>query len=112
MIQKSFAMFVLVGALAGCQIPMQSVPLHLDTSGARVFVDGVRVDSGAGSLTLRSDRPHVVHIERDGHQAQQVVLESRETPSGPRLEPAEIRVRLAPVVPTERQIQIQGADAD
>lgn len=99
-----------VAALAiGCQVPTQVVPLHLD-GGTRVFVDGRELPAAARSVELRSDRPHVVQLERAGHHAQQLVLATRETPDGPRLEPDEIRVRLEPVVPKQRSIRIDGAD--
>jgi len=96
--------------LAGCQVPTQVVPLELEPAGTRVFVDGELVAGRPDALTLRSDRPHVVHLERDGHQAQQVVLETRETASGPRLDPPVVRARLAPMVPTERQVTIEGGE--
>jgi hypothetical protein len=111
-------MIRVVGALlslvffVACQTPTQIVPLHLEPSGTRVFVDGHAVPAGVRTLTLRSDRPHVVHLEREGHQAQQIVLETRATPDGPRLEPAEIRAQLESVVPTERKIQIEGDDSE
>ena len=90
--------------------PTQVVPLDVEPSGVRVFVDGQPVPGAPASLTLRSDRPHVVHLERDGHQAQQIILETRKTGSGTRLEPAAVRARLEPVVPKERQVTIEGAD--
>ncbi len=93
----------------GCQVPIQVVPLHLE-AGTRVFVDGREVPRASESIELRSDRPHVVHLQRAGHHVQQLILETRETEDGPRLDPDEIRIRLEPVVPTERRIQIEGAD--
>ena len=93
----------------GCQVPIQVVPLHLET-GTRVFVDGRELPQASKSVELRSDRPHVVHLQRAGHRAQQLILETHETEDGPRLHPDEIRVRLQPVVPTERKIRIEGAD--
>jgi hypothetical protein len=100
---------LLVGVCAACQAPpTQQVPLHLEPSGVRIFVDGTEIAGSPAELDLRSDRPHVVHLERDGYRAQQVVLESRAS----RLEPAEIRLTLAPEVPTERQIRIEGAEVD
>jgi hypothetical protein len=93
----------------GCQVPTQIVPLHL-RSGTRVFVDGSEVPAGAESVELRSDQPHVVHLERAGHYPQQLVLATRQTENGPHLEPEEIRVRLEPMVPTERKIRIESAE--
>jgi hypothetical protein len=93
-----------------CRAPTQVVPLHLEPAGTRVFVDGQAVPGSPAALTLRSDRPHVVQLEQDGHRTQQVVLESRETSSGPRLEPPELRVRLEAVVPTEHRISIERAE--
>jgi hypothetical protein len=96
-------------AVVACQAPpTQRVPLHLEPAGVRVFVDGAEVTGPPQELDLRADRPHVVHLQRDGYRPQQVVLESRAS----RLEPAEIRLSLAPEVPTERQIKIEDAGAD
>lgn len=107
---------VVVAAIAvslglACQVPMQRVPLYLEPTGARVFVDGAEAVGPPEALELRSDRPHVVHVERDGYRSQQVVLEAHPTSTGSRLEPAEIHLRLAPIVPTNQEIRIQGAEA-
>lgn len=103
------------GALAvaclavACQVPTQVIPLHVQ-AGTRVFVDGREISTVSKAVELRSDRPHVVYLQRDGHHAQQLILTSRKTADGPRLDPESIRVRLEPVVPTERRIRIEGAD--
>lgn len=104
---KSLVVVALLGI--GCQVPTQIVPLHLE-NGTRVFVDGNEISAASRSVALRSDRPHVVHLERAGHHPQQLVLATRPTADGPRLEPDEIRIRLEPVVPTERRIRIESAD--
>lgn len=90
---------------------MQRIPLHLEPGGARVFVDGREVPGPPTALDLRADRPHVVHVQRDGYRAEQVVLEAHPGEAGPHLEPSEIRLHLAPVVPTEREIRIEGEDS-
>jgi hypothetical protein len=103
------------GALAvaclgiACQVPTQVVPLHLE-AGTRVFVDGREVPAVSRSIELRSDRPHVVYLQRTGYHAQQLILTTRQTAAGPALEPDEIRVRLEPVLPTARRIRIEEAD--
>ena len=103
------------GALAvaclgvACQVPTQVVPLQIQP-GTRVFVDGREIATASRAVELRSDRPHVIYLQRAGHHAQQLILTSRETAEGPRLEPGSIRVRLEPILPTERRIRIEGAD--
>ena len=103
------------GALAvaflgvACQAPTQVVPLQIQAE-TRVFVDGREIPTGSRAVELRSDRPHVVYLQRAGHHAQQVILESRQSEAGPRLEPESIRVHLVPILPTEPRIRIEGAD--
>ena len=97
--------------LLACRAPVQRIPLDLEPAGARIFVDGREVPGVPAALELRADRPHVVHVRRDGYQAEQIVLEPRDGGAGPHLEPAEIRLRLAPIVPTEREIRIEGGDS-
>jgi hypothetical protein len=108
---KFFNALVVGACLAlGCQTPTQRVPLHLEPSGARVFVDGTEVPGAADALELRSDRPHVVLVRRDGYRPEQVVLETRRVDGVSRLEPDEIRLELEPIVPKGREIRIEVAD--
>ena len=93
----------------GCQVSTQVIPLHRE-AGTRVFVDGREIPSDSESVEVRSDRPHVVYLQRPGHRAQQLVLTPRETGNGPRLEPEEVRVSLEPILPTEQKIRIEAAD--
>lgn len=92
-----------------CQVPTQVIPLHRQ-AGTKVFIDGREVPPDAESVEMRSDRPHVVYLQRPGHRSQQLVLEPRRTASGPRLEPREIRVSLEPILPTEQKIRIEAAE--
>ena len=84
------------GALAAaclavaCQVPTQVIPLQVQ-AGTRVFVDGREISTVSKAVELRSDRPHVVYLQRDGHHAQQWILTSRKTADGPRLDPESIR---------------------
>ena len=102
---------VAISLLLGCQAPVQRVPLDVEPAGARIFVDGDAIEGSPDALDLRSDVPHVIHVERDGYRAEQMVLETRPDERGTRLEPGEIRLRLEPVVPTEREIRIEGSDS-
>lgn len=105
--------WIALGAAAlalGCQAPVQSVRLQLEPSDSRVYVDGEAVAAGTSTLELRSDRPHVVLVRREGYRPEQRVIESRRVGSESRLEPSELSVRLAPLVPKERDIRIEGAD--
>jgi len=99
----------MAGLMLACQVPTQVVPLHRE-AGTRVFVDGREIPSEARSFEVRSDRPHVVYLQRSGHRAQQLILTPRETDRGPRLEPEEVRVSLEPILPTEHKIRIEAAD--
>ena len=96
--------------MAGCQAPIQRVPLRLAPADARVFVDGVQIRDGADAVDLRSDRPHVVLAKRDGYRAQQLVLEPREVDGVTLLDPAEIQVELKPLVPTARAFEIEAGN--
>lgn len=97
-----------------CQAPMQRVPLHVEPGGARIFVDGIPLDGNPDAVELRSDRPHVIHVERDGYRAEQMVLEVRDGEAGApgmQLEPSEIRLRLEPLVPKDSEVRIEGFDS-
>jgi len=99
----------MVALVVACQAPTQVVPLHRE-AGTRVFVDGREIPSGARSFEVRSDRPHVVYVQRSGHRSQQLILTPRDTDRGLRLEPEEVRVSLEPILPTEQKIRIEAAD--
>jgi hypothetical protein len=94
----------------GCQAPIQVVKLEIEPRTASVFVDGAPVSAEAGEVSLRSDRSHVVFVRGEGYRAEQFVLETREQDGVHALEPAELRVRLSPLVPTEHGVVIESAD--
>jgi hypothetical protein len=100
----------LVATALGCQAPMQRVPLHLEPADSRVYVDGSELAAGARHVELRSDEPHVVLAKRDGYRPQQIVLEPSGRGDARRLQPAEIRLELEPLVPKESAVRIERAD--
>ncbi len=105
------AAFALVVAAFACHTPpVQRVRLHVEPADAQVFVDGAPLAAGTAWVELRSDRPHVVLSKRDGYRPAQTVLETRSVDGRPRLAPAEIRVRLEPLVPKESGFRIEGED--
>lgn len=95
----------------GCHTPpVQRVSLHIEPADARVFIDGKAVAPGTASAELRSDLPHIVLVKRDGYRPAQTVLETRSVEGRPRLDPAEVRLRLDPLVPKESDFRIDAAD--
>ena len=100
-----------IAFVLGCQVPpVQRVGLRVEPADARVFVDGNEVAEGAGWLELRADTPHVVLARRDGYRSEQIVLETRRRDGVDRLEPAEIRLALEPLVPKERAFRVEGEE--
>jgi len=99
---------LLVGwGLAGCA-PWQVVRIDAQPEPVRVFVDGESVVAiPAAGLRLRADRSHVLHFEREGYRAEQVIVESHASSAGPELQPGEISVRLRPVEVRGRKIDVE-----
>ena len=95
------------GALAGCA-PWQAVGVDAEPRPLHIFVDGESVaEIPAAGLRLRADRGHILHFEREGYRAQQVVVESVAGPAGPELRPDRVLVRLQPVELRGRKIDVQ-----
>jgi hypothetical protein len=51
-------------------------------------------------------------FQREGYRAERLVLLSTRVEGAATLDPGEIRVRLAPLVPVERGIVIEAGEAD
>jgi hypothetical protein len=49
----------------------------------------------------------VLHFEREGYRAEQVIVESHASSAGPELQPGEISVRLRPVEVRGRKIDVE-----
>ena len=97
--------------LAGCTtVPRQVVRLRIEPADARVFVDRKELAPAPSELSLATDVAHVLFIRAEGYRPQQVVLDTHERGGRRVLEPSEVTVRLAPLVPTERGVAIEGAD--
>ncbi len=78
--------------------PMSSCRLTIESLGER------RVTTVEG---LSPDRSHVLHFEREGYRAEQVIVESLASSAGPELQPGEISVRLRPVEVRGRKIDVE-----
>ena len=104
------AIFTLVVAAACATVPRQVVPLNVEPADASVFVDRVEFAPAPSELSLATDVAHVLFFRAEGYQPLQVVLETFERDGQHVLEPASVRVKLAPLVPTERGVAIEGAD--
>ena len=95
------------GGLAGCAT-WQAVGIDAEPRPLHVFVDGESVaEIPAAGLRLRADRSHILHFEREGYRAQQVVVESVAGPAGPELHPERVFVRLQPAATRSRKIDVQ-----
>lgn len=102
----------LASASSACVTPpRQIVRIEVEPANASVFVDRKEFAPAPSTLSLATDRPHVLFFRAEGYLPQQIVLESRGRAGGhPALVPEEVRVRLAPLVPTERGVSIEAAD--
>ena len=91
---------------------MQLVPLRVEPDAVALFVDGRRVTPMPAELELRADRAHVLMFKREGYRAERVVLiaSTGGSEQGPRLQPAEVSVRLAAIVPSASEVVIEGAN--
>ncbi len=95
------------GALGGCA-PWQAVGVDAEPRPLHIFVDGESVaEIPAAGLRLRANRSHILHFEREGYRAQQVVVESVAGPAGPELHPERVLVRLQPIEMRGRKIDVQ-----
>ena len=105
---RGLGLGLLVGwGLAGCA-PWQAVRIDAQPEPVRVFVDGEPVaEIPATGLRLRADRSHILHFEREGYRAEQVIVESHGSSSGPELRPENISVRLRPVEVRGRKIDVE-----
>jgi len=93
--------------LAACA-PWQVVEVEAEPAPIAVFVDGRRIEAvPASGIRLRADRAHVLHFERDGYRAEQVVIESIPGEAGPRLRPGQVEVRLRPAENRSRRIDVE-----
>ena len=106
---------LLLGApwLVACA-PWQVVGVEAEPAPVVVFVDGSRVEAiPASGIRLRADRAHILHFEREGYRAEQVVIESVSGEAGPRLRPGQVAVRLRPAENRGRRIDVElEAEAD
>jgi hypothetical protein len=76
-------------ALASGCATQQTIPLACAPKSVTIFVDGERLDEVPSELRLRSDRAHTLFFSGGGFEKRSLILESRETEDGARLEPAD-----------------------
>jgi hypothetical protein len=101
------ASLLFASGLGGCA-PWQVVAIDAEPAPIEVFVDGRRVvEMPADGLRLRADRSHILHFEREGYRAEQVVLERVAGEDPPRLNPDRVSVRLHPIEMRTRQIDVE-----
>ena len=100
------AIWAVVGVL-GC-VPKQRVPLDITPIATHLYLDGEPVDGMPRELKLRSDQDHTLFFKSEGHRPELVVLRSSLHQGKPRLEPAGVHLRLAPLDPKHRQLVIEG----
>jgi hypothetical protein len=90
--------------------PKQRIPLDVAPRPATLYVDGEALESIPSELELRCDRAHVLFFKSDGHRPERVVLESVEVEGKPRLQPAEVHVRLSPAARGGRTLSVEPAE--
>lgn len=97
---------VLVAPL-GCA-PWQVVSVTAGPAPVELFVDGERVKTRSDEgVRLRADRNHVLHFERPGYRAQQVLVRSVREAGEPVLEPGRVAVELRPIETRTRHIDVE-----
>ena len=101
------AFFAILCAAVGCA-PWQVVPVDAQPAPVELFVDGERaVATSDGGVRLRADRNHILHFQRAGYRAQQVVVRSIRGDGEPVLKPARVSVELRPVETRTRHIDVE-----
>lgn len=103
----SLAVCALLGAIA-CA-PKQLIPLDVSPISTSVYLDGEQLDTLPRELKLRSDRDHMLFFKSEGHRAELIVLRSSLRDGKPRLDPARVQLRLAPLDPIRRELRIEQA---
>jgi hypothetical protein len=88
---------VVAASLALACAPKQVIPLEVSPDAVTVFLNGEALAGAPVELELRSDRDHKLFFKREGYRPEMVVLRRAGSEDQPRLEPAEVRVRLAPL---------------
>ncbi len=101
-----FAVCVLLSSLA-CA-PKQRIPLDVAPTATAVFLDKERLEEMPRELELRCDRDHTLLFKSEGHRSELIVLRSVLRGGKPRLEPADVRLRLTPLDPVRRELVIEG----
>ncbi len=75
--------------LQACCAAKQPIPLDCVPRTVTVFVDGERLEEAPRELELRSDEPHTLFFSGGGYEKRSLILDSRETEDGHRLDPSE-----------------------
>jgi len=101
----SLAVCALLGAIA-CA-PKQLIPLDVSPISTSVYLDGEQLDTLPRELKLRSDRDHTLFFKSEGHRPELIVLRSSLRDGKPRLDPARVQLRLAPLDPIRRELRIE-----
>ena len=90
--------------------PKQRVPLDISPTTASIYLDGEPLEGMPPELMLRSDRDHTLFFKSEGHRSELIVLRSGMSEGKPRLQPASVRLRLAPLDLTRRELVIEAVD--
>ena len=92
--------------LVGCA-PTQRVALDVGPEPVVLFVDGTRLEAVPPELELKATRDHTLFFKRDGYHSQLIVIRTREHDGDPRLEPAEVELRLRRIAVSEPEISVE-----
>ena len=97
-------------SVAGCA-PLQRVPLDVGPQRLTLHLDGEAIEPMPSEVELRADRDHALYFKSEGYLPELVVLRTTGAGSAARLEPASVRVRLAPRrVHVSREFEIAPED--
>lgn len=105
---------LLLWACATCAA-YQNVGVETTPEGAEVYLDGERVGETPMRIAVSTLTDHSVFLKKEGYTSELVILSSNDSGEIHFLTPADVRVRLTPLVdPRARdlEVEVEGEDAD
>lgn len=87
--------------------PKQRIPLEVGPGPVAVYLDGQLLDGVPAEIELRADRGHVLFFRSEGYRSERVLLYPRERDGKPFLEPAQVSLRMVPVIASTRSFEIE-----
>jgi hypothetical protein len=107
--QRPWLLLPVAVALIACA-PKQLIPLEVGPGPVTVYLDGKQLDGVPAEVELRADKGHVLFFRAEGYRSERVLLFARERDGKPRLEPAQVKLKMVPVIASTRSFEIQGEE--